>query len=912
MTPYSYSETPPTSSQQPLFQLPRSLTSPEAWISVILALLLQYNQLRRSRRRASFQRGKFIPSNKINKDVTSSKSGNENKNENISKAAEKAAKANERNQERHRQKQGQQLPFSFIHSWLFTGLLAMTSPYSSMASDLNAKMVDLKNEEELNKYTKEAVGGASVEELVGGKKEKGKKKTSTAAAGRSRNNGQTMMEIRTRRITPGEMVYQHFFDSVEAPLDLALALFVGLVSRWIFGLVRSLGLSSSGGTISPMSLSGGPCCSPYRGGDDAGTRLAGSFEQLLACVLIKGEGDEAGSFFFSLLWILLLGRVLRLGWMVSIPNLAKDIGDVDNDDDDDKDKENAKEVSKTKEGSKTKHDDKPKGMKRIHPLKAKRFLVGAAATLSSLWLFHTPILMRKLGLAGFSEAAEEWSARVILFANLMGLVSISPSAEDAVHLNDAPQPSVLFLMNIFFIFIALMWGYIASGMMIPIQETARNAAFVLSPPPTKGETKNKSASSEMFDLINTRIMLIIQALIPIFILCTYLFAERLSDPRGRSRSSPHASGGVPASQSFSKQHLQHDGLYIRVVLAWCFLLAAMFTFRPLLQSFLDQASNVASAMAALGEGVGESKRGSGGGGGGKSKTNVNANPTSKKADPFSDRYKNVVLTAGRIAVFPTFIFALLALAHIRGGIGSQHPGVDHVSKPKNAPREIVPVKGLIPPYTGKYMVWMANRDVSNIADETSLSGQSLLQAATMSHTSWEVTPFRDAAHRKVVDWAGRRRFCNPPDARSVKSLRRHVNFLLESSEVDGEGKPVDGYSVLTINAMTGRELLDMAPVLPITLVDSILGRKPVGATCSANDGKSAGYCRSLGDDKQLPTFWDIFDSISSHHILTPTVIFSVVDTMAFLGCVWWVYWYSVMIVVYWIQLKKTSALRITT
>jgi len=177
----------------------------------------------------------------------------------------------------------------------------MTSPYSSMASDLNAKMVDLKNEEELNKYTREAVGGASVEELVGEKKERGKKKTATVAAGRSQNNnGQTMMEIRTRRITPGEMVYQHFFDSVESLLDLSLALLVGLASRWIFGLFRSLGLSSSGGTISPMSLSGGPCCSPYRGGDDAGTKLAGSFEKLLACVLIKGEGDEAGSFFFSL------------------------------------------------------------------------------------------------------------------------------------------------------------------------------------------------------------------------------------------------------------------------------------------------------------------------------------------------------------------------------------------------------------------------------------------------------------------------------------------------------------------------------------------------------------------------------------------------------------------------------------
>lgn len=783
----------------------------------------------------------------------------------------------------------------------------MTSPYSSMASDLNAKMVDLKNEEELNKYTREAVGGASVEELVGEKKEKGKKKTASTS---HNNNGQTMMEIRTRRITPGEMVYQHFFDSVESLLDLSLALLVGLASRWIFGLFRSLGLSSAGGTISPMSLKGGPCCSPYRGGDDAGTKLAGSFEKLLACVLIKGKGDEAGSFFFSLLWILVFVRVLRLGWMVSIPDMARVTGEGDDDDEDDEEEEKQKEPAKTKEGSKTKHNSKPKGMKRIHPLKAKRFVVGAAAALASLWLFHTPVLMRKLGLAGFSEAAEEWSARVILLANLVGLVSIPPSLDDALHLNDAPQPSVQFLVNIFFVFIALTWGYIASGMMIPIQETARNAAFVLSPPPAKGETKNKSASSEMFDLINTRIMLIIQALIPFFILCTYLFAERLSNPRGRSRSSPHATGGIPASQSFSKQHLQHDGLYIRVVLAWCFLLAAMFTFRSLLQSFLDQASNVASAMAALGEGI-RGSTGGRGGGNGKSKSNVNANPPPKKVDPFSDRYKKVVLTAGRIAVFPTFIFALLALAHFRGGIGSQHPGVDHVSKPKNAPREIVPAKGLIPPYTGKYMVWMANKDYSNIAHEASLSGQSLLQAASMSHASWEVTPFRDAAHRKIVDWAGRRRFCNPPEDRSVKALRRHVNFLLESSEVDNEGQPTDGYSVLTINAMTGRELLDMAPILPMTLTDSIFGRNKADATCNADDGESSGYCQYSGDDAQSPTFWDILDSISSHHILTPTVIFSVVDTMAFLGCVWWVYWYSVMMVVYWIQLKKTSALRIT-
>jgi len=702
------------------------------------------------------------------------------------------------------------------------------------------------------------------------------------------------MEVRSRRIIKGEMVFNAYYPAVETTFNLALSVAVGLASRWLFGLIRSLKLSSASSGSMSLSGPGGPCCSPYRGGDDEGTRLPGSFERLLACVLIKQEGDNAGNLFFSWLLLLFLAVILNLAWSVSAPSASK------NDDlDDASDADNGEEKREKHEAD--------GHIRRIHPGKVKRFIVGVGATFSSLMLFHTPALLRALGLNGLTEAVEEWSARILLFGNLLGIVSL-PMTDTL----EEPSEPLQNLMNGLLLIMALAWGYIASGMMSPIEETARNAAHVLSPSPSK-KGKNAKNPNEMMDLINVRMMLLIQLMTPFIIMCTYLFNARFAE----TMKTPARGGQI--QMTFSKQYLQNSGLFVRVALSWCFIGASFYTFGSLLQSFLDQATTVASAMATLGE---VNNDGHVGRGARNKRNTASATQTPPpKADPFNDRYKKLVLTAGRVAVFPAFVLAMLAVAHLRGGDGATHPGVGYESQPKDAPR-ILPVKGLLPPYSDQYMSWIANQSKPN--HEEAGAGDALLHAAALSQSSWDSTPFRDSAHKKIVSWLGKETFCYPPEIRSIKAVGRHVNFMLDNNDVADEG------SILTYNPLTGRELLDMAPPIPVTAADILLGRKPAdisseekscnnsytemaGSEEDRNNSHGKGECKISDDDArklQYPSFSEMFSFLGSHNFLTPTVVFPIFDTLAFLSCVWWNYFYSVMMIVYWFKLRRASFLNI--
>jgi len=744
----------------------------------------------------------------------------------------------------------------------------MVSPFSNQASDLNAEMVNLQSEKELNSYAKKAVGGKTPK----------KKSKNGSVSGGNGNEGKTM-EVRSRRIIRGELVYDAYYSLMETTVNLALAMMVGLASRWLLGLIRSLKLSVASSKTMSLSGLGGPCCSPYRGSDDEGSRLPGSFERLLSCVLIKQEGDNAGTFLFTLFLLVFLAAVVKLAWSVSAPSTSKD-DELDGDYDADNENEN-------REGK----GDTPT-YRRVNPTKVKRFIVGVGASLFSFWLFQTPALLRMLGLDGLTEAAEEWAARALLFGNLLGFVSLQK-----MNTSEEPAEPLQNLMNVFLLFLALAWGYIASVMMNPIKETARNAAHILSPSPSKKKGKAPKNPNEMLDLINARMMLLIQAMAPFMIMCTYLFDMRFSE----TMKTPARGGQM--NMTFSKQYLQNSGLFMRVALAWCFVAASSYTFRSLLQSYLDQATTVAAAVSTLGAST--------------------SHKSPPKADPFNDRYKNVVLTAGRVAVFPLFILIILAIAHLRGGDGSVHPGVGYESQPRDAPRSVLPVQGLLPPYSDKYMSWIADRSEPHHGEAG--AGDALLQVAALSQSSWDITPVRDSAHKKVVNWFGRNKFCYPPEDRSIKAMSRHVNYLLDNNGDD----PNEG-SLLTMNALTGRELLDMAPPVPATVTDILFNRKAAGIHLEGrceNDsnpeetGREGGPNYTQGKEEckvsedgarklQNPSFSEIFSFLVSHNFLTPSVIFPMIDTVAFLSSVWWNYWYSAMMIVYWIKLRGTAALRI--
>jgi len=90
----------------------------------------------------------------------------------------------------------------------------------------------------------------------------------------------------------------------------------------------------------------------------------------------------------------------------------------------------------------------------------------------------------------------------------------------------------------------------------------------------------KKNPQEMMDLINARMMLVIQALAPFMILCTYLSAERFAETIKPAR-------GGEVQRTFSNQYLSNSGLFVRIALAWCFIFASAYTVRSLLQSYMD-------------------------------------------------------------------------------------------------------------------------------------------------------------------------------------------------------------------------------------------------------------------------------------------------------------------------------------
>lgn len=780
--------------------IPRSLTSPDAWLAIIVAAILQYRQFRRLEYRGndSFH---IIPG-----------------------AKSKHVKFNG--------------VWSWGHQRLLTNLRMFVSPLPNEASELSAGMVDLRSDKDLAHLAKEAASGRLPN----------KKSSRSSSVGKITHE---KMEVRSRRILKGELVHNQYYPLLETTANLSLAVMVGLASRWLFGLLRALQLSSVSSETNSLSGSEGPCCSPYTGGEDDGTRLAGSFERLLACVLVKKEGDDAGNFLLTMSLLIFLLFVVKLAWSVSSsssPNPADNDGG---------------KVIENK-------GDAPM-YTRIHPNKIRRALVGAGAALSSIWFFHTPVLLRLLGMDGLREASEELSARILLFGNLLGIVSL-PRTE-LLGLSDGEN----ILTNAVLAFLGITWGYIASSLIAPIEEMARNAAHILSP------SKKRLNPSEMMDLINVRIMLIIQAVAPFMIMCTYFLNNHFAD------SMKNSVRGGQMRMTFSKQYLQNSGLFVRVALSWCFISACAYCFRSLLQSYLDQATAVASAMDILGEGNEKD---------GISERRGTLQTSFRKADPFNDRYKNVVLTAGRIVSFPALTFGMLALVHLRGGDGTAHPGIGYQSQPKHAPRSILAVNKLLPSYSNRYMTWIFKQEKSVGA------GDGLIHAAALSLPWQDESPFRDFTHKTIVGWLGKNWFCPPPSVRSVKSLSRHVKFLLDDN---------NGESTLTMTALTGRELLELAPPVPVTFVDIILGRKPEKKSCASeadpNDNRNRGVC-DVSIETALPlkhpSLSEMLSFIVSHEFFTPTVVSPIMDTMAFLCSLWWNYWYSFRLVVYYIKLRKLS------
>jgi hypothetical protein len=119
-----------------------------------------------------------------------------------------------------------------------------------------------------------------------------------------------------------------------------------------------------------------------------------------------------------------------------------------------------------------------------------------------------------------------------------------------------------------------------------------------------------------------------------------------------------------------------------------------------------------------------------------------------------------------------------------------------------------------------------------------------------------------------------------------------------------------------MQALTGRELLEIAPQVPITFIDILLGKMPAGGSCNSdedsNNNQNTQECTVSEDvalKSQLPSLSQMFSFMISHHLLTPTVIFPIIDMVAFLGCVWWNYWYSVMMCFYWIKIRRTPFLQ---
>ena len=697
--------------------------------------------------------------------------------------------------------------WSLVHEWLFTSLHMLVSPLSNQATEMNADMVDLKNDEDLASYAQTVAAGKV-------STKKSNKKTKNKGGSDDKKSGKAI-EVRPRRIVRGELAHNVHYPILETTINLSICGIIGITLRWIFGLVRSIRLSSV--------ANNGPCCSPYRGTDDEGTRQSGSFVRLLSCVLAKHEGENGARLILTLISLMLLVCIVKMA--------SSESSDLKTDEDEVEGEEKKKEYQFT----------------GFDPQKVKRFVVGVVATLASLLLFNTPILLRSLGLENLTEAAEEWGARVLLFGNLLGIVSI-PKMESL----DVSPVQLQTLTNVFFVLLAMVFGYISSSMMKPVNETARNAAHILAP------SKEKKNPQEMMDLINARMMLVIQGLAPFMILCTYLSAERFAETIKPAR-------GGEVQRTFSKQYLTNSGLFVRIALAWCFIFASAYTVRALLQSYLDQAAKEASKMTAMNDT--KSRRGA--------KDKIKSSPP---VDPFHERYKNIVLTAVRIVAFPAFVLAMLVIAHVSGGDGSTHPGVGHISLPKDAPRDsTLPVRGLLAPYDNYYMSWIAKGN----GDEGD-AGNKLLHTVALSQASYDEYPMRNSAHKKIVDITfGRNKVCYPPETRSIKAMGRHVDFLLDSADNESEG------SILTMNTLTGRELLDMVSSFNDTF--ECRSEEDTNNQCKAPERRDMA---------------DLYLSLLSHKFFTPTIVFPIIDTLAFLSSIWWTYHYSIKMTVHFLKIRK--------
>ena len=76
---------------------------------------------------------------------------------------------------------------------------------------------------------------------------------------------------------------------------------------------------------------------------------------------------------------------------------------------------------------------------------------------------------------------------------------------------------------------------------------------------------------------------------------------------------------------------------------------------------------------------------------------------------------------------------------------------------------------------------------------------------------------------------------------------------------------------------------------------SYLGTPPPPGAKLYLDGSNASL--------QHPSFFDMLVSLMTHPLFTPSVVFPIVDTVAFLSSVWWSYWYSFKLATNYLKLR---------
>ena len=101
--------------------------------------------------------------------------------------------------------------WSIVHEWLFTQLHMFVSPLSNQASEINA-VVDLKNDVDLTKYAQKVAAGK-----VPTKKSNKKSKNKSSED----KKGSKAIEVRSRRIVRGELVYNYHYPVLETAINLS-------------------------------------------------------------------------------------------------------------------------------------------------------------------------------------------------------------------------------------------------------------------------------------------------------------------------------------------------------------------------------------------------------------------------------------------------------------------------------------------------------------------------------------------------------------------------------------------------------------------------------------------------------------------------------------------------------------------